>query len=118
MMFSKRFLVAAPLALIAGLAFASPAAAQRWEGPRELRNEIAQLDRHIEQNSDSRRYTNQELRQLRNSVENLEDRYDRYSRNGWTRSEVNDLGDRIENARERVRYERRDDDRRDRRYRY
>jgi len=103
MMISKKFLVAAPLALIAGLAFASPAAAQRWDGAGELRSDIRDLDRTVERSAESRRYTNQELRQLRTWIGNLEERYDRYARGGWTRTEVNDLGERIDSVRQRIR---------------
>jgi len=113
-MFSTKFLVAAPLALAAGLALATPASAQRADGPRELRAEINQLDEDVERIADGRRFTNAELQQARTAVDRLEERYRQYGRDGFSRGELNELNDRIGNARQRIFAQARDNDRRNR----
>ena len=86
----KKLLIAAPLALAAGALLSSPASAQSWHSDNggQLRSEIAQLDRHVE---NTRGLSNREERALQQRVDRLQDLYRSYARHGFTRSEVQSL---------------------------
>lgn len=86
---TKKFLLAAPLALAAGALLSSPASAQGWNNNAgQLRAEIAQLDRQIDRNHG---ISNREERALENRVDRLQSLYRSYARHGFTRNEVQNL---------------------------
>ena len=113
-MFMKIATIATPLALAAGIAFATPAAAQNYS-PHQMRAEIGQLHQQVERIGESRRFTNSEYRRMQNAVDLLEDTYRQYGRDGFDRREVAGLSERIDNVRARIRTQARDGDRLNRR---
>ena len=102
---------AATLALAAGIALAAPAAAQDNYSPREMRAEIADLDREVRYLGRGSRLTNSEYRSLNNRVAKLDELYHRYGRDGFTYRELYALSDRIDAVRAIMRSEARDGDR-------
>lgn len=86
----KKLLFAAPLALAAGALFGSPASAQSWHNNNggQLRAEIAQLDRQV---NNTRGLSNREERALQQRVDRLRNLYRRYARGGLNRGEVQTL---------------------------
>jgi hypothetical protein len=86
---TKKFLLAAPLALAAGALFTAPASAAPWHANAgQLRAEIAQLDRQIDRKPG---VSNREERVLEQRVDRLQNLYRSYARHGFTRSEVRTL---------------------------
>lgn len=87
---TKKFLVAAPLALAVGALLGSPASAQGWYSgnPGQLRAEIAQLDRQIDR---TRGLSNREERALEARLDRLQGLYRSYARHGFTAGEVRSL---------------------------
>jgi len=110
-MSNKITLLAAPLALAAGVAIASTPAAARDYSPYEMRVEIGQLHQQVERIGESRRFTNSEYRRMQNAVDSLESRYRQMGRDGFSRAEIAGLSDRIDNVRERIYVQARDGDR-------
>ena len=106
-MSNKIKLFVAPLALIAGAAFAVPAAAQNYS-PYEMRMEINHLQERVEQIGETSRFTKAEYRRMQNAVDSLASTYREYGRNGFTRREVAVLNDRIDNVRARIHTQARD----------
>lgn len=98
----KLSIIAAPIALITGLAFSVPAAAQGVYSPGQMRAEIAQLDRQIARIGQSRAFTNSEYRRMTNAVDALDRLYDRYRRGGFSSYELRSLSNRIDNLHVRV----------------
>ena len=113
-MFTKVTKIAAPLALAAGIAFATPAAASFYS-PFQMRVEIGQLHQQVERIGQSNRFTNSEYRRMQNAVDLLEDTYRSYGRDGFDRREVAGLSERIDNVRARINTQARDGDRLNRR---
>ena len=86
---TKKFLLAAPLALAAGALFSAPASAAPWHANAgQLRAEIAQLDRQIDRKPG---VSNREERVLEQRVDRLQNLYRSYARHGFTRAEVRTL---------------------------
>lgn len=108
----RTFIIAAPLALAAAAAVTSPAAAASWNSPAQLRAEINQIDRRIDQlqraSGVSGGISGREAHKLERQVDQLHDLYGRYARGGFTRGELNTLGARVDAVRAQLRAERRD----------
>jgi len=70
--------------------------------------QISQLQNRIERSAQRRAITGGEYRALRNQSLRLRQRLQRFAYNGLSRGEVQDIADRIDNLRDRIRDERRD----------
>lgn len=104
-------------AATAAFVAAAPASAQYgYPGDRGLLNrfnqQISQQEQRIERSAQRRAITGAEYNALRNDARELRQRLHRFSRNGLSRGEVQDISDRIDNLRDRIRDERRDGRRR------
>jgi predicted RNase H-like nuclease (RuvC/YqgF family) len=75
-----------------------------------IRTQIEQLERRIQRNDGRDRISDREAASLRRAVYSLRQQYRDYSRNGLTRREVQVLQNRIQQVRQQIGYERRDDD--------
>jgi len=75
-----------------------------------IRTQIEQLERRIQRTDGRDRISEREAASLRRAVYSLRQQYRDYSRNGLTRREVQVLQNRIQQVRQRIGYERRDDD--------
>ena len=75
-----------------------------------IRMQIEQLERRIQRTDGRDRISEREAASLRRAVYSLRQQYRDYSRNGLTRREVQVLQNRIQQVRQRIGYERRDDD--------
>lgn len=84
----KKFLIAAPLALAAGAIVATPASAAPFANAGQLRAEIAQLDRQVD---NLRGISPREEKRLEAQVDQLQRLYRDYARGGFTRSELQRL---------------------------
>jgi hypothetical protein len=104
----RKFLIGAPLALAAAAVLSTPAAAQmrgsdhgrdysRNDG-RELRGEIAQLDRQVDQAQNRRLISNREAQRLDREVNQLERLHAQFARGGFTRTELRTLNQRIDSV--------------------
>jgi hypothetical protein len=86
---TRKFLLAAPLALAAGALLTTPASARGWaDNAGQLRAEIAQLDRQVDR---SHGISNREERALERRVDRLRSLYRDYARHGFTRNETRSL---------------------------
>ncbi|HEX8527102.1 hypothetical protein [Allosphingosinicella sp.] len=119
----RKFLI--PLAAAAIAVSAAPAAAQyRGHGYQQGPTRSVQIERQLEQLRDRIRraedrdiISDREEDRLLRRLGNIAQRYDRFRRNGLSRSEQNELHRDIQDLRQRLRSERREerwDDRRDR----
>ena len=85
---------------------------QGYPGDRGLvqrfEQQIGQLHNRIERSAQRRAISPGEYRALRNQALNLRQRLYRFANNGLSRGEVQDIADRIDNLRDRIRDERRD----------
>ena len=113
-------LAAASAALVA----AAPASAQGYYGGydqgrhygyqgdhglvRSFHQQIAQLEQRIERSAQRRAISPGEYRSLRNRASQLHQRLQRLSYNGLSRGEAQDISNRIQDLRQRIRDERRD----------
>jgi hypothetical protein len=86
----KKILIAAPLALAAVLA--TPASAASWNNAGQLRAEINQLDRQID---NVRGLSSREDQRLENQVDRLQNLYRSYARGGFTRNELRTLDSQV-----------------------
>jgi hypothetical protein len=111
----KKFLIAAPLALAAVAAVATPASAAQWNDAGQIRAEIAQLDRQVDR---MRGLSPREEQRLVSRVDRLQALYRSYARGGFTRNELQRLDGELSAVRNQVyaqandrngRYDRRDD---------
>ncbi|MGC1269623.1 MAG: hypothetical protein WA842_03390 [Croceibacterium sp.] len=102
----RKFIIAAPLALAAAIAVASPASAASFNNPGQIRSEINQLDRRIDQLQRGPGISGREAQKLERQVDQLHDLYARYARGGFTRGELNTLGARVDAVRAQLRAER------------
>ena len=75
---------------------------------QRFHQQISQLEQRIERSAQRRAISAREYRALRQHAANLRQRLDRFARNGLSRGEVQDISDRIDNLRDRIRDERRD----------
>jgi hypothetical protein len=119
-----KFLLAAPLALAALAAVATPASAAERSNPGQIRSEIAHLDRQVDR---LRGLSPREEQRLENQIDRLQALYRTSARGGFSRSELRQLEVQLSAVRERIdaqshdrndRYDRdgrhdRDDDHRD-----
>lgn len=113
----RKFLI--PALLVA--AVAAPAAAQPHggydrRGGSGIERQIDQLEQQIDRLRDRRLISSSEARRLSRQAEQIDRLHDRYRRNGLSRAEHAELQRRVQDLRQRVRYERREgrDGRRDR----
>lgn len=108
----RTFIIAAPLALAAALTVAAPASAAVGNSPAQLRAEINQLDRRIDQlQRGPNAYggiSGREAQKLERQVDQLHNLYARYARGGFTRGELNTLGAQVDAVRAQLRAERHD----------
>lgn len=106
----RKFIIAAPLALAAAVIVASPASAASFSNAGQIRNEINQLDRRIDQLQRGPNafggISGREAQKLERQVDQLHDLYARYARGGFTRGELNTLGARVDAVRAQLRAER------------
>ena len=77
-----------------------------------IRTQIEQLERRIQRLDGRDRISEREAAMLRRAVYNLRLQYRDYARNGLTQREAHVLQSRIQQLRQRLAHERRDDDRR------
>lgn len=75
-----------------------------------IRTQIEQLERRIQRTDGRDRISEREAATLRRAVYNLRQQYRDFSRNGLTQRETQVLQSRIQQLRQRIGYERRDDD--------
>lgn len=120
-------ILAAPLALAAGLALAIPAQAQpvrhdsqHQAGPRQqawkltparssqIRQDIGSLNNAIDRAASRRTISQREAQGLRNDARGIQRLYASYARGGLTRPEVRNLQSRVNTVRVALRMERRD----------
>jgi chromosome segregation ATPase len=109
----------------AALVAAAPASAQGYYGGgynqnrnygypgdrglvQRFEQQIGQLQNRIERLAERRAISGNEYRALRNHSGQLRQRLHRFAYNGLSRGEVQDISDRIDNLRDRIRDERRD----------
>ena len=104
-------LVASALAASLALGIAAPASAAVFN-PGSLRQQIAQLDNQIDRAEARRTISHREAQALDRQVDRLEDTFRSYARGGFTRYELANLDNRIEQVKRQLRFERRDGDRR------
>lgn len=115
-------------ALLIGATIASvPAAAQQHRGygnrnDDRIDHQIEQIEDRIRQARDNRRISRGEADRLLRRADQIDRLEDRYSRNGLSRWEIQDLRQRVQNLRAQLRFDRQDgrqwDDRRERDGRY
>jgi hypothetical protein len=109
------------IALATAVVAAAPAAAQGYGGygqnygypgdrglVRQFDQRIGQLRNRIERLGERRAITGNEYRALRNHSAELRQRLFRFAQNGLSRGEAEDIADRIDNLRDRIRDERMD----------
>jgi hypothetical protein len=109
----------------AALVAAAPASAQGYHGGgynqgrhhgypgdrglvQRFDQQIGQLQQRIERSAERRAISPGEYRSLRNHSAELRQRLRRFAYDGLSRGEVQDIADRIDNLRDRIRDERRD----------
>lgn len=108
--------LAASLALGAAVpALAAPAYGKSYAGGQELRNEIRQLDRRIDQALYRHQITRREAASLSARLDRLQLQLGRFARDGLTRWEVNAIDNQLDVFRSQLRREISDDRRYDRR---
>jgi len=95
----KKFLTAAPLALAAVAAFTTPASAAERYNPGQIRSEIAQLDRQVDQ---LRGLSPREEKRLESQVDRLQTLYRTSARGGFSRSELRQLDIQLSAVRARI----------------
>lgn len=103
------------LAIASATVVASPAVAQRYghgyQGP-QIQREINQLENRIDRSFRNGQISRREATSLRREANRLERDYFRFARNGLDRGEYRNLQVRLDRLQNRLRYERRDRDRR------
>jgi len=85
---TKKFLLAAPMALAAAAMLATPASAANISNPGQIRAEIQQLDRQIDRMPG---LSNREEKRLEGKVDQLQRLYQSYARGGFSRNELQRL---------------------------
>ena len=104
-------LVASALAASLALGIAAPASAAVFNAG-SLRQQIAQLDNQIDRAEARRTISHREAQSLDRQVDRLQDMFRAYARGGFTRYELANLHNRIDQVKRQLKLERRDDDRR------
>lgn len=98
--------------LLSSVAISAPAAAQYRGGGgygfqgANIERQIDQIEQQIDRLRDRRQISRQEAARLDRQAEQIDRLHDRYRRNGLTRSEHQDLQNRIQNLRQRLQAER------------
>lgn len=85
----------------------------RWDARGQanaIRTQIEQLERRVQRTDGRDRISEREAATLRRAVYNLRQQYRDYARNGLTQREFQVLQSRIQQVRERLTHERRDND--------
>ncbi len=104
-------LVASALAASLALGIAAPASAAVFN-PGSLRQEIAQLDNKIDRAETRRTISHREAQQLDRQVDRLQETFRIYARGGFTRYELANLNNGIEQVKRQLTIQRRDDNNR------
>jgi len=100
------FIGAASLALGAAV----PASAASWNNGGDLRQQINQLDRKVDQAERRHLISRQEANRLDRLVNDLQAQHARFARNGFTRAELRTLDQRIDTVDRQIDKEIRDRD--------
>ncbi len=106
--------------ILSSFAAAAPAAAQYRGGGYDrgyrsddrIDQQIRQIEDRIERAAERRLISGREANRLLRQADQIDRLEDRYSRNGLTRWEVQDLRQRLQNLRQQLRWERNDGDNR------
>ena len=125
----RKFLISA--ALLSSFAVAAPASAQYYGNERgydrgydrdddrrgyrnddRIDHQIRQIEDRIRRAAANRQISGREANRLLRQADQIDRLEDRYSRNGLTRWEVQDLRQRVQNLRQQLRFERHDGDNR------
>ncbi len=104
-------LVASALAASLALGIAVPASAAVFN-PGAIRQQIAQLDSQIDRAEARRTISHREAQQLDRQVDRLQDTYRAYARGGFTRYELANLDNGINQVRRQLTVQRRDNNNR------
>ncbi|HTN13906.1 MAG TPA: hypothetical protein VL094_03785 [Sphingomonadaceae bacterium] len=88
-------LIAPAIAASLVLGAAVPASAAPWQGRNNYRQEIAQLDRQIDRAQERRLISHREADRLERKVDQLRNLHVRYAKNGFTKTELRILDQRI-----------------------
>ncbi|WEK46180.1 MAG: hypothetical protein P0Y56_14345 [Candidatus Andeanibacterium colombiense] len=89
-------LIAPALAASLALGVAVPATAAPFNGAGNIRQQITQLDRRIDQAERQHQLSRKEAQQLGRQVDQVQALQARYARNGFTRAELRTLDQRID----------------------
>jgi len=89
-------LIAPALAASLALGAVAPATAAPFFNGGNIRQQIAQLDRKVEQAERQHRLTRQEAQKLNRLVNQVENLQARYARNGFTKGELRILDQRVD----------------------
>ena len=103
-------LVTSALAASLALGIAVPASAAAWNAPGQLRQQIAQLDRQIDRAAANRTISRWEARQLDQRVANIRAMFNNYARGGFTRQELKNLDNRVDEVKRQLTIQKRDRD--------
>jgi chromosome segregation ATPase len=103
-------LVTSALAASLALGIAVPASAAAWNAPGQLRQQIAQLDRQIDRAEANRTISRWEARQLEQRVANIRAMFNSYARGGFTRQELKNLDNRVDEVKRQLTIQKRDRD--------
>ena len=107
-------IIASAVGASLALGLAVPASAAQWNAPGQVRQQIAELDWHIDRAQANRAITNREARMLDYRVANIRAMFNSYARGGFTRTELNNLDNRIDDVKRQLRMQKNDwDDRGD-----
>ena len=97
---------------VTGLTAPMPAFGQSWRlqprVQREIQNDISQLDRQISRATERRLVSRNDAKQLRREASTLQRTFNRASRDGLDRREVQQLENQVNRLHARLRLERRD----------
>jgi chromosome segregation ATPase len=100
--------VTSALAASLALGIAVPASAAAWNAPGQLRQQIAQLDRQIDRAEANRTISRWEARQLDQRVANIRAMFNSYARGGFTRQELKNLDNRVDEVKRQLAIQKRD----------
>jgi hypothetical protein len=101
-------IIASAIGASLALGLAVPASAAQWNAPGQMRQQIAQLDWQIDRAHANRTISNREARYLDQRVYNIRAMFNSYARGGFTRTELNNLDNRIDEVKRQLRIQQRD----------
>lgn len=104
-------LIAPAIAASLVLGAAVPASAAPWHGRDNYRQEIVQLDRQIDRAQERRLISHREAERLERKVDQVQKLHAAYARNGFTKSELRILDQRIDSVKRQIAAEIADRDR-------